>query len=181
MCVCVYECVYMCMIVCVSVVTIVARSVPRCSRVESDSPLDFPVPATPCAVTDGAALQVAIGVFPSATPNNDNLGDARVVRLSGDPRTTPGNTVPQTAVIVHNYNDLNLVTFPGPNSANPHLEFSVTGYGGIATYLNQQHIINGYTGPGAFFDVGAEFHPNSYLFEMACACVVHVQGMCGWG
>jgi hypothetical protein len=108
-----------------------------------------------CGACCCVLLQVAIGVYPSGFPNTDNLGDARVVRLAGDPRTTPGITVPQTSVIVHNYNDADRSNFPGPNLANPHFEFRVTGYGGIATYLNVQNQLNGYTGPGAFFDVGA--------------------------
>jgi hypothetical protein len=125
--------------------------------------------------------QVAIGVYPSSVTGAETIANARVTRLSGDPRGAPGIDVPGVSVQVHNFDETDTAAFPGPAAGSPHFEFSVSGYSTIATHLAQQQAQDGYTGPGPRFDVSAvpgpqrtcrrsHTHPPRVCARALCVC-----------
>ena len=75
-----------------------------------------------------------VGVPSSTTAGVENLGVARVARVSGNPRNNFGAPIPGVTVSVYNYVS-GSSTAVGPTRDKPHLELAIRGYSRIPVEL----------------------------------------------
>jgi hypothetical protein len=86
---------------------------------------------TPSEPNPGLAV---VGVPSSTTAGVENLGAARVARVSGTPRNGFGAPIPNVTVSVYNYVS-GSSTAVGPTRDKPHLELAIRGYSRIPVEL----------------------------------------------